>query len=95
MDSTHQKPVASRLANLPLIVAAGCALLPFVAVHIAYLLAADAGQVPWCNPYVDSCTSISATGRQPPASFVFKGVMLPCAMLIAVFWWLQWRWLQA
>ena len=84
----------SRLANLPLLVAAGCAVLPFIAVHTAYILAADAGQVPWCNPYLDSCTSISATGRQPPASFVFKGVMLPCAMLIAVFWWLQWRWLH-
>jgi hypothetical protein len=95
MESRHQKSTDSRLANLPLIVAAGCALLPFIAVHIAYLLAADAGQVPWCNPYVDSCTSISATGRRPPASFVFKGVMLPSAMLIAVFWWLQWRWLHA
>jgi hypothetical protein len=85
----------SGLANLPLLVAAGCAVLPFIAVHTAYLLAADAGQVPWCNPYFDSCTSISATGRRPPASFVFKGVMLPSAMLIAVFWWLQWRWLHA
>jgi len=85
---------ASRLANLPLIVATGCAVLPFIAVHTAFILAADAGQVPWCNPYLDSCTSISATGRQPPASFVFKGVMLPCAMLFAVFWWLQWRWLH-
>ncbi len=81
------------LANLPFLVAAGCALLPFVAVHSAYVLAADAGHVPWCIPYIDSCTSISATGRQPPGSFPFKGIMLPSAMLIAVFWWLQAHWL--
>lgn len=81
--------------GFPFVVAAACALLPFLAVHGAYLLAADAGQVAWCIPYLDSCTSISATGRRAPASFVFKGVMLPAAMLIAVFWWIQARWLRA
>jgi hypothetical protein len=49
--------------------------------------------VDWCNPYVDSCTSISATGRRPPASFVFRGVMLPSAMLMMLYWWLHWFWL--
>lgn len=83
------------LANLPLIVSVGCALLPFLAVHCAFFLAASANQVDWCNPYVDSCTSISATGRRPPASFVFRGVMLPSAMLMALYWWLQWFWLGA
>jgi hypothetical protein len=82
-------------SSLPLLVATGCALLPFFAVHLSYLLAADTGLVPWCLPYLDSCTSISATGRHPPASFVFKGMMLPAAMLIAVFWWLQADWLRA
>jgi len=81
--------------RFPFVVAVACALLPFLAVHLAYLLAADAGQVAWCIPYVDSCTSISATGRRPPASFIFKGVMLPAAMLIAVFWWIQGHWLRA
>ncbi|GAB5413902.1 MAG: hypothetical protein Cons2KO_15050 [Congregibacter sp.] len=42
-----------------------------------------------CFPYIDSCTSISATGRHPPASFVFKGGMLVSAGLIAVFWWMH------
>lgn len=81
------------MSRFPFLVALACAVLPFVAVHIAYLLAAQHGFVDWCNPYLDSCTSISATGRRPPASFVFKGVMLPSAMIIAVYWWLQWRWL--
>lgn len=86
-------PHRSSPLAFPFFIAAGCALLPFIAVHSAYLLAANDSFVPWCNPYIDSCTSISATGRRPPASFVFKGVMLPSAMLIAIYWWLQWRWL--
>lgn len=64
-----------------------------MAVHVSYLLAATEAQVDWCIPYIESCTSISATGRRPPASFVFRGVMLPTATLMMLFWWLHWRWL--
>ena len=80
--------------RFPFVVCAASALVPCIAVQIAYLLAADFGQVPWCNPYIDSCTSISATGRNPPASLIFKGLMLPSAVLIALFWWLHGRWLE-
>lgn len=82
------------LQNLPRLTALGCALLPFCAVHLAYLIAAQHGFIDWCFPYIDSCTSISATGRYAPASFVFRGLMLPTAMLMMVFWWLQWSWLN-
>ena len=44
-------------------------LLPLVCVHTTYLIAASHGHVPWCVPYWDSCTSISATGRQLPETF--------------------------
>ena len=66
--------------------ALGSAVLPFVAVHVAFWLSANAGHVPWCFPYIDSCTSISATGRHAPGSFVFRGLMLPSAMLMLVLW---------
>lgn len=71
-----------------------CALLPFIAVQWAYLQAASDGQVSWCMPYIDSCTSISATGRRPPASFVFRGLMLPSAAFMMLYWWLHWYWLH-
>ena len=48
-----------RLSFVPVVVA----LLPLAAIHLCYLLAAYLGHVPWCLPYVDSCTSISAAGR--------------------------------
>lgn len=86
---------ATILHNLPRLTSLGCALLPFIAVHIAYLLAANGEFVDWCFPYLQSCTSISATGRHPPASFVFRGFMLPSAMLMMVFWWLHWYWLES
>lgn len=76
----------------PLALAAG--LLPLAAINISYVLAAHAGQVPWCLPYIDSCTSISATGRLPPAAFVFKGLMIPAAVLLVHYWILNACWLR-
>jgi len=69
-------------------------LLPFLCVHLSYLLAAGAGHVPWCVPYWDSCTSISATGRELPEKLLFKLLMMPAAMLALGYWWAVRRWLQ-
>lgn len=63
------------------------ALLPFVTTHVSYLLAASQGHVDWCMPYWDSCTSISATGRQLPEKIWFKAMMIPSAMLSMLLWW--------
>ena len=75
------------------IVALLAALLPFVAVQLTYLVAASHGLVDWCFPYIDSCTSISATGRKPPASFLFRATMLPAAVVMMAYWWLNYSWL--
>lgn len=61
-------------------------LMPIVAIHLTYVVAATEGFVPWCNPYIDSCTSISATGRHGTAWWIFKAAMLPYAVLLVVFW---------
>lgn len=61
-------------------------ILPTLAININYLIAAFEGHVPWCNPYWDSCTSISATGRQGTAFLFFKGTMLPLAFLYWYYW---------
>jgi hypothetical protein len=69
-------------------------LLPLFCIHITYFIAASHGHVDWCNPYWDSCTSISATGRQLPEKLVFKFIMIPAGLLAILFWWLvqQWLW---
>lgn len=71
------------------------ALLPFCAVNATYLVAASHGLVDWCNPYLDSCTSISATGRKPPASYLFRATMLPSAVIMMAYWWLNHTWLAS
>lgn len=61
-------------------------LLPLLAFHMAYLLSAAVGHVEWCFPYVQGCTSISATGRQPPEELIFKGLLIPGLTLMVVYW---------
>lgn len=61
-------------------------VLPLLAAHLAYLISAAEGRVPWCLPYWDGCTSISRAARHGPASWLFKSVMLPVALLMMLLW---------
>lgn len=70
-----------------------CAL-PIVAAHGAYLIAIDAGTASACIPYVDGCISISRAARVGNSLFWFRGLLMPCAGLLALFWWLQKEWLD-
>jgi hypothetical protein len=71
------------------------ALVPFAAAHLAYLISASAGIVPWCLPYLEGCTSISRAARTGLANPVFRGMMLPCAVILMLYWWLAAEWLRA
>ena len=70
-------------------------LLPVFAIHTSYALAIAAGRVPSCLPYIDGCTSISATGRYEPASYLFRAAMLPEAVFLFLYWLLAAAWLRA
>lgn len=61
-------------------------LWPIVAVHVAYLISAQAELVPWCFPYLDGCTSISRAARHGAANIWFKLSMLPYCLLLARYW---------
>lgn len=74
--------------------ALAAALIPLVTIHTTYFVSAIEGHVDWCLPYWQSCTSISGTGRHGTAYFIFKGTMLPAALLGVLFWWLNTRWLR-
>lgn len=69
-------------------------IVPLVGIHICFLIAVDIGYLPACNPYIDGCASISATGRQPPASLLFRAVEIPVAALMLVLWPLTVYWLR-
>jgi hypothetical protein len=75
--------------------ALACALLPFVTVHVSFLVSAAEGHVGWCFPYWEGCSSISRAGRYGSAYFLFKGGMIPLAVLLVPFWWLNRLWLQS
>ncbi len=70
-------------------------LVPLLGVHVAYLIAVDYGYLQLCVPYLDGCTSISGTGRYPPASFLFKAVEMAMAVALPVFWYFAVKWLRA
>ena len=78
----------------PAPIALAAAVIPTVAILSAYYLSADAGNVPLCNPFIDGCTSISATGRQPPGALLFRAVQLPYAALLALIWILVAGWVS-
>ncbi len=69
-------------------------LLPILSIHTTYLVSAYEGYVAWCIPYIDSCTSISATGRHGSAFYIFKATMVPAALLLATYWVLSYAWLK-
>ena len=72
-----------------------CALLPLVASHAAYLISATLEAVPWCVPHLEGCTSISRAARSTaPAIVLYKGLILPYSVLVALFWWRAAVWLR-
>ena len=70
-------------------------LAPLIGINLAYWIGVNADVLPSCIPYIDGCTSISATGRYPPADRLFRAVMLPQAALLAVTWYFAVLWLRS
>ena len=79
------------LRLLPLITG----LMPMIAIHLSLFVAINAASIPACNPYIDGCTSISATGRYEPASFIFKPAMLSQWGILIMYWLFNVAWLRA
>lgn len=75
-------------------VALAAALTPLLTIHTTFAVSVLEGYISWCVPYWDSCTSISRTGRYGTSYFIFKGAMLPAAILGILFWFLNGRWLS-
>lgn len=86
-------PVMSRsivpLWPLPLVIA----IVLVVATHLAWWISVQAGHVPYCIPYLEGCTSISRAARHGVGNHLFRLLVLPCALLVGIHWWLAGRWL--
>ena len=70
-------------------------LLPFIAMMGAFWIGVAYETLPLCNPFFDGCVSISATGRKPPGSFLFRAVMLPYSIVLLFLWFYAVHWLRA
>jgi hypothetical protein len=70
-------------------------IAPVAGITLAYWVGVNNDVLPSCVPYVDGCTSISATGRYMPGSLLFRAVMLPQSVLLVVLWYLSAHWLRA
>jgi hypothetical protein len=70
-------------------------LVPVFTVFTCYWIAIHTAGVPSCNPFLDGCTSVSATGRYEPASYLFKGMMMPQSIVLSAYWLLNVGWLRA
>lgn len=79
------------LRCLPLV----AGILPLLAVTVAHWLGVQSGRLPSCLPYLDGCLSISATGRHPPGSYLFKAVHLPLAAALVFLWLCVSAWLRS
>jgi hypothetical protein len=71
------------------------ALAPVIGINLAYWAGVHADVLPSCLPYIDGCTSISSTGRYAPGDRLFRAVMLPQAVLLAVTWYFAALWLRS
>jgi hypothetical protein len=79
-----------RLPRIP----CGIFLLSFFGVAISLWLSRSFELVPQCRVFIDGCISISASGRQEPAVFVFRATIIPTGMLLILTWWLNVQWLK-
>ncbi len=86
---TDRTPPPVRLWWLPM--AAG--VLPAIGAALAFHLAVDEGQFPWCNPLLDGCVSVSRAARHGLPNIVFRALLLPAAALQAMVWLLAAPWL--
>lgn len=89
--STPGPPLSTLpLWPLPLL----CALLPFVAAHLAWWLSIEQGLIAACNPYLDGCVSISRAARHGLGNQLFRMMVLPAAALQALCWLAATLWLR-
>jgi hypothetical protein len=79
------------LRALPLI----AGVVPLATVFGAFWIGVANEVLPFCIPLIDGCVSISATGRRPPGSFLFRAAMMPQSMLLLVVWFLSVLWLRS
>ncbi|MBI3916690.1 MAG: hypothetical protein HY322_06750 [Betaproteobacteria bacterium] len=92
MAAPDSKHVSARFPLWALPAAAG--MVPAVAAIAAWGLSVHLGIIPYCNPLIDGCVSISRAARHDLPNHVFRALLLPAAVLQALTWMLCRPWLR-
>ena len=75
-----------------------CGLAPLLVINYAYWVNIHApdtlAAVYQCNPYFEGCVSVSRAVRSGPGLWLFKAIMLPCAIGLIFSWKQISRWLR-
>ena len=61
-------------------------IIPFIAIHLSFILSVQNEYLSLCNPYIDGCYSISRVARQPSSIIIFKILMLISALFLFFLW---------
>ena len=61
-------------------------IIPFIAIHLSFILSVQNEYLALCNPYIDGCYSISRVARQPSSIIIFKILMLVSALFLFFLW---------
>ncbi len=69
-------------------------ILPLLASNGVYLLSAYEGFIPWCNPYIDGCTTISRAARSGNSIFIYRVTMIAYGLFLIWFWIYAQQWLN-
>lgn len=69
-------------------------LLPIIGITVSYVIAVTEGHVAGCFPFLEGCTSISSAGRSAPEAYVFRATLMPSAVLLLLYWRLNYVWLR-
>lgn len=77
------------------LIAALTGIWPLIVVNGSLALSIGTGALEPTFPYIDGEASISAAARQDPTIYWFRIAMMPYALVLALFWWLNHRWLQS
>jgi hypothetical protein len=67
---------------------AAIALLFTAAAHLGLWLSIRDGYIQPCVPLIEGCTSISRAARHGLGNHLFRLLVLPCALLVGLHWWL-------
>jgi hypothetical protein len=69
------------------------ALLVTIAAVSAWWISVAQDHIPYCNPFLDGCVSISRAARHGLANHIFRALMLPSATIQGATWLLCGAWL--